>query len=161
MTGWESFFGAQVGASAALAGLIFVGISINLTRILSLPGAISNRGLQSLALLMAILVVSSLMLLPGQPLTAAGVEALLVALAAWGIVTLIDIRARHSIPEGFGRTFALNTVLNQIAGLLYVAGGILVIAQGAAGLYWLAAAILFAYIKAIEDAWVLLVEINR
>jgi hypothetical protein len=31
---WGNFFIAQVGASAALAGLIFVGVSINLERIL-------------------------------------------------------------------------------------------------------------------------------
>jgi len=37
MTGWENFFIAEVGASAALAGLIFFGVSINLTGILSLP----------------------------------------------------------------------------------------------------------------------------
>ena len=37
MIGWENFLLAQVGASAALAGLIFVGGSINLTKILSLP----------------------------------------------------------------------------------------------------------------------------
>ena len=29
MTGWENFFLAEVGASAALVGLVFVGISIN------------------------------------------------------------------------------------------------------------------------------------
>jgi hypothetical protein len=36
MTGWENFFIAEMGASAALVGLIFVGVSINLTRILPL-----------------------------------------------------------------------------------------------------------------------------
>lgn len=35
MPGWENFFVAQVGASAALAGLVFVGISINLTKIVA------------------------------------------------------------------------------------------------------------------------------
>ena len=35
MSGWDNFLLAQVGASAALAGLVFVGVSINLTRILS------------------------------------------------------------------------------------------------------------------------------
>jgi hypothetical protein len=29
MSGWENFLVAQVGASAALAGLVFVGVSIN------------------------------------------------------------------------------------------------------------------------------------
>ncbi len=35
MTGWENFFIAELGASAALAGLVFVGLSINLTKILN------------------------------------------------------------------------------------------------------------------------------
>ena len=34
MASWENFFIAEVGASAAPAGLIFVGVSINLKRIL-------------------------------------------------------------------------------------------------------------------------------
>lgn len=63
MPSWESFFTAEVGASAALAGLIFVGVSINLTRIISLPG-LPNRALLTLCLLLAILVISSLMLIP-------------------------------------------------------------------------------------------------
>jgi hypothetical protein len=31
--GWANFFIAQVGAAAALTGLIFVGVSINLNKI--------------------------------------------------------------------------------------------------------------------------------
>ena len=37
MSGWEGFFAAQVGASAALAGLIFVGVSLNLAKVLDSP----------------------------------------------------------------------------------------------------------------------------
>jgi hypothetical protein len=37
MNEWHDFFIACAGASAALMGLIFVGVSINLTRILSFP----------------------------------------------------------------------------------------------------------------------------
>lgn len=36
--GWTGLFFAEVGASAALAGLLFVAISINLDRILTGPG---------------------------------------------------------------------------------------------------------------------------
>jgi modulator of FtsH protease len=32
MSGWDNFFLAEAGASAALTGLIFVGVSINLTK---------------------------------------------------------------------------------------------------------------------------------
>ena len=34
---WVNFFVAQCGASAALLGLIFVSVSLNLTKILSHP----------------------------------------------------------------------------------------------------------------------------
>lgn len=36
MEQWQSFFVAQASASAALAGLLFVAVSINLSRILKL-----------------------------------------------------------------------------------------------------------------------------
>jgi hypothetical protein len=35
--GWDNFFVAEVGAAAALSGLLFVAVSINLTRILAIP----------------------------------------------------------------------------------------------------------------------------
>jgi hypothetical protein len=36
--GWESLFVAEAGASATLAGLLFVAVSINLARVLEHPG---------------------------------------------------------------------------------------------------------------------------
>jgi hypothetical protein len=36
-----------------------------------------------------------------------------------------------------------------------------VVGQLRAGLYFVAAAIIFSFVKAVLDAWVLLVEINR
>ena len=65
MSGWESFFVAQVGASAAVAGLVFVGVSINLDKILKYAG-LPGRAQEALIVLMLVLVVSSLMLVPGQ-----------------------------------------------------------------------------------------------
>src|SRR5690606_5287999 len=66
---WKDFFGAQLGASATLAGLIFVGVSLNLTRILA-AAFLPLRALLALGLLVAILVVASLLLVPGQGLPA-------------------------------------------------------------------------------------------
>ena len=47
MEQWDYFFQAQVGASAALVGLIFVSISISLTRILAAP-PLPGRALHAL-----------------------------------------------------------------------------------------------------------------
>ena len=39
MDGWESFALAQVGAAAALAGLVLVAVSVKLERVLAAPYA--------------------------------------------------------------------------------------------------------------------------
>ena len=66
MSGWDSFFVAQVGASAALAGLVFVGVSINLTKIMSVAD-LPARALEAVVVLLSVLIESSLLLVPGQP----------------------------------------------------------------------------------------------
>ena len=73
MGDWEALYAAQLGAAPALGGLVFVGLLLNLEKILSyawLPG----RALLALMVLMAILVISLFMLMPGQSLTALGME---------------------------------------------------------------------------------------
>jgi hypothetical protein len=160
MNGWENFFIAEVGASAALAGLIFVGVSINLTRILSIPG-LPNRALLALILLLTILVMSSLLLVPGQSLTLIGIELLVLGLIVWITATMLDVTILRTRETQYRMPYMLNMVLTQLALLPYIVAGIIVLTRGAGGLYWLVPAIVISFIKAILDAWVLLVEINR
>ena len=160
MNGWENFFIAEVGASAALLGLIFVGISINLTRILSIHG-LPNRALLALIILLTILIVSSLLLVPWQALTLVGIEILVVGLIVWIIATMLDVTILRTRERQYRRPYMVNLVLTQFALLPYIVAGIIVLMRGASGLYWLVPAIVISFIKAILDAWVLLVEINR
>ncbi|HEY5005927.1 MAG TPA: hypothetical protein VII61_22395 [Ktedonobacteraceae bacterium] len=160
MPGWENFFIAEVSASAALTGLIFVGVSINLTRILSLP-RLPNRALESVMLLLTILVTSSLLLVPGESVLLVGVEVLVVGFVAWIMVTILDVKILQGTEAQYHRAFLINMFLSQVATLPYIIAGISILIRGAGGLYWLVPAILFSFIKAILDAWVLLVEINR
>jgi modulator of FtsH protease len=161
MTGWENFFIAEVGASAALAGLIFVGVSINLNRILSLP-RLPNRALLALILLLTILIVSSLLLVPGQSLILIGIELLFIGLVTWILATVLDIRTLQKTEARYRRSFASTSlILTQLAALPHVIAGAILLISGANGLYWLVPAVIFSFIKAIVDAWILLVEINR
>ena len=107
MSGWESFFVAQVGASAAVAGLVFVGVSINLDKILKYAG-LPGRTLEALIVLILVLITSSLMLVPGQSNTLIGAELLGVGLLAWIWMAALDsaesAAARTSLPERMGTT---------------------------------------------------------
>jgi hypothetical protein len=93
---WTNFFGAVAGAAATLSGLIFVGVSISLARILSIP-RLPDRALQSLMLLGMVLVTSLLYLVPGQPIRLLGVELLCIGLVAWPIVLKLDMGMLRNI----------------------------------------------------------------
>ena len=56
--GWENFFVAEVGAAAALSGLLFVAVSINLSRILQLA-TLPERALESLLVLLSVVAVAT------------------------------------------------------------------------------------------------------
>lgn len=158
---WGGFFAAQVGASAALAGLLFVGVSINLGKILAAP-FLPLRGFLALLLLIAIMAVSSLLLMPALSQTAAGLGILGIGLLIWGAGGAIEWTGwRHRAPEQHAGTFLANVVLLEAATIPWLVAGILVLYDGAGGLYWLAGGIILAFVKAVVDAWVLLVEINR
>jgi hypothetical protein len=52
-------------------------------------------------------------------------------------------------------------ILLQVAAIPFVFGGLWLFAGNPKGLYVVAAGMIFSFIKAVLDAWVLLVEINR
>ena len=158
---WANFFVAQCGASAALLGLIFVSVSLNLTKILSHP-LLPGRAFAAMFLLLAVLLAASLMLVPGQPLLANGLEVLIVGLLACAIATTVGIRGVAGAEPERRATFLASLLFFEIATLPYLAAGLLILFGNAtAGLYWLAAAIVLSFVKSVTDAWVLLVEINR
>jgi len=158
---WEAFYTAQVGAAAALAGLLFVGISLNLNKILG-AAFLPLRGFLALLLLIAILALSSFLLMPGLGQTVAGLGILGFGTTLFLVGTTIEaIGWRERTPEQNPVTFLFNAALLEAATIPWLVGGILVLSGSASGYYWLAGGVILAFVKAVVDAWVLLVEINR
>lgn len=144
MSEWSNLFVATAGAAAALTGLIFVGVSINLTKILSARN-LPTRALLSLTLLFTILVLSIIFLIPGQDPRHLGTEIILVGILVWLAVSIMDFAVLRSIDKAYKRQQVFSTLLDQVAILPYVIGGILVVTTGVSGVYWITIAFIFLF----------------
>jgi len=157
---WTDLFVATAGASAALAGLVFVAVSINLDRIIGEAG-LPDRALETLLLLVSVLLISILSLIPGQSTGALGTELLLVSLT-----TTITIARLPTL--GLATSFVpprswlwTRWGLRLVGTVPFVIGAASVLLEAGGGLYWIVAGIVFATVGAVANAWVLLVEILR
>ena len=160
MPGWDSFFAAQAGASAALAGLVFVGISLNQAKIMA-SAHLPNRAQEALVVLLVNLLLSSLFLAPGQSPTGLGVEVLVVGLLAWAVVLLLHVDSFRQM-DAIHRPRALGAaVIGQLTAASIPLAGLMLLLRGAIGVYWLVPGLLLSYLVALGNAWVLTVEINR
>ena len=155
---WHDFFVAAVGASAALLGLLFVTVSINLEHILKYPH-LPGRAAATLGILLTVLVVCCFGLAPSQTSQAFGWEIVVVALSA--TTQIVWVSARHRQP-GTPRSWTLgNLPLLLVPVLVLLGGGVSLLAGGGGGIYWLLFGTALVFIAASINAWVLLVEILR
>jgi modulator of FtsH protease len=157
-TGWSDFLVATSGTAGALAGLVFVALSINLGRILQLPG-IPGRAAETIVLLAAALIGALLALVPGQPAPRLGLVLLLLWLPAWGLPTALQIT--DLLRRRYLRYNVLRFMLYQAATLPLLLAGLSLRGFLSGGLGWFALAVILSITVALLNAWVLLVEILR
>jgi modulator of FtsH protease len=157
---WQGLFIAEAGASAALAGLLFVAISINLARILQGAGLPGRAG-EAIVLLVAVLVISTLALVPGQSPTVLGAELLAAGLVAWSVLVTIHVRAVRGRVGPSSRVRAGRIVMAQAAVLPLLVAAVSLLLRAGGGLYWIVPGVVLCLVIAVLDAWVLLIEILR
>ena len=154
---WADLFVAVAGASAALAGLVFVAVSINIEQILQGEG-LPARAALTLVLLLGALIVSVLGLIP-QSSTALGIE--LVAVGG-STVVWTSLLVRRSLPRDPPLGWLIGRVVLPLLGTLpFVLGALSLLAESGGGLYWVAGGLVGAIVGGVATAWVLLVEIRR
>ncbi len=162
---WSDFALAQLGGSAALLGLVFVGMSINLKEFVG-TSSLVNRALEAIVLLGTVLVSATAVLIPAQEREVVGVELVVVGVLVTLIVLRLQVGYRgHTVPSGDRGPTRGSITSRRVLGLgstvLIAIAGVLLVAEAGGGLYWWPAAIVAAYLGAIVNAWVLLVEILR
>jgi hypothetical protein len=157
---WESFCIALVGAAAALTGLLFVAVSINLDSILKSPNFLPPRAAETLAALLVVLTSCALTLVP-QNTRLLGIELLVIALALLGVITPRQLATRRERPEDPAEWHRSRIATTAAPGVPAAIAGVSLIVQWGGGLYWLVPTALLGIAAAVYSAWVLLVEIVR
>jgi hypothetical protein len=161
---WHDFFEGAVGAAAALAGLIFVAVSMNLRAILTEEKKLGSAYLTGRALesLVALLVILGVGLVGLDPSDSTIVLASMLAIAAM-VGTVSPIRAVSAFRTTGVKPIAFNLRLFLALTLVatYLAAAITLMLGTGGGLNWLPFAFVLAVAIAASNAWILLVEVLR
>jgi hypothetical protein len=158
---WANFFMAQCGAAAALIGLLFVALSINLERIVASPYLVDRVG-EAVLVFFGLLGFSIFGLVPHQSVTVFGMETLGAGIVIWIMTTSLQVRGvRTHPPQATVQYMVQRFVQMQSATLSTVVAGVLLTLGHDAGFFWLVPATIAAYLAGIGNAWVLTVEILR
>src|ERR1700712_5650796 len=89
--GWHDLFVAEAGASAALAGLVFVAVSINVANIVHEPRLATRAGI-TVTLLVNILLISTVALISKIEPQILGALVLVIGGALWIFVVVAAVR---------------------------------------------------------------------
>jgi modulator of FtsH protease len=156
---WVTFFATEVGAAAALSGLVFVALSINLRAILEEP-VLVGRAAEALILLLGPVAFGLILLSPYGHVLLGGIE--LVLAAAFGaLLTLIAVRAWPVAKTRPHHEYAIRIALAESCAAAEIAGAAILLAAPGIGAGWIGFGGLLCIAAGIADAWVLLVEILR
>lgn len=162
--GWGDLFACAGAAAAALAGLIFVGLSVNMSTLLELDkrrgqNFLTGRALEAFVAMLSVLVICIVALTPH---IVRGVLAAFIMLTAAGSA-ISPVRALRYANREERRS---PTLLQRVAFAFaltccLLVCGITLAADHGGGLFWLPAAFVLAIVVASVNSWVLLVEVLR
>src|SRR5271170_7954272 len=155
---WHELFIASAGAAAALSGLIFVAVSINLGAILEEENKLGStyltgRALESLVALLIVLAISIVGLDPAISRAAfAAVLALCAVVSAVSPMRAVTAFRRSGVKPV---AFNLRLFLALLLVAAYVVSATTLLVQGGGGLHWLPFGFIVAIGIAASNAWIL------
>ena len=156
---WHDFFLMVGGGAAALAGLVFVAMSLNLDVVMR-DATHRYRAIGTLTNFVGVFVVCALALMGGQGHAAVGIGWLLASTGAGAAYVYGYLRARTA---GGSRT-TLSMVRTMTGTGLYLAqivGSVLLLLDATTGLYIAAAAMVILTAYSVSGAWLLLVGVHQ
>ena len=157
---WQGFYIMTGGAAAALAGLLFVAMSLHAKTITNHPFYM-NRAIGTLTSLTSMLLIAASVLVPGQPTLWIGVEVEAAAI----LFLVMTLRGLRRLGSGWLSKSRARAVAESIAGsawhVLFIAAGISLVIRAGGGFYVLALVIAFMFAWNIYIAWMLITEVSE
>ena len=155
---WQTFYATIAATAATLTGLLFVGLSLNLHSILKTPSH-RARARETLGGLLSLLILSLIVLIPGQATYVLGGELLLGSLILAVFSAKLQGQTLRRLHHSHrGRWLRRIVVLNSGALLAMFAGLSLVLGRFG-GLFWLLPTIFIYLLWTLNNAWLLVVQV--
>jgi hypothetical protein len=162
---WGEFFHASSGATAALAGLIFVGLSVNIGKVLELDRAdggsnlLTGRAIEALVAMVNVLVISIVALTP--TIDRGVLAAVIIVVGLESAISPARVIVATSGRPDISKATLLRLVMAIAVTVTLLVAGITLAAHHGGGLFWLPASFVLAIAVAAINSWVLLVEVLR
>jgi hypothetical protein len=152
---WNNFFVLVGTGSAALTGLVFVAMSINLKSVVK-DATHTYRAINMLSGFTAVFILSSLALMGHQTYRTLGIEWLIVSLLAAAINTNGYIQAYRLVGSRYALSLA-RIVGGSACYLGQIIGSLLLLSGSGAGIYVSATALIVNFYFMVSGSWLLIV----
>lgn len=156
---WHEFFAAAETSSAALAGLLFVGLALHLKAVAA-DAEHRHRSRMTLASLASFMIVSQLAIVPDQAMTSLGWE-LAGVMVAFGVAFIISLGRVYQEQRRISRSLMIRGPLALVLTVIGAIGGLRLVAGQADGLQLIAFTIIGGFAFAAFNSWALLIGLAR
>ncbi|HEY4964148.1 MAG TPA: hypothetical protein VIH90_05625 [Candidatus Saccharimonadales bacterium] len=156
---WIGFFQLVGTAAAALTGLVFVSMSLNL-HVITQDATHRYRAIGTLAGLTAIFMICAFAIMGGQNHLAVGVEWLIISVIALSVYIHGYIQAYKGPSSKLGLGF-IRLAIGTICHLIAIAGAITLISGHIVGIYISAIAMILYIPFLISGAWLLMIGVHQ
>ncbi|TCN39036.1 hypothetical protein EV644_1074 [Kribbella orskensis] len=158
MDKWQGMGVVTGGAAAALAGLLFVAVTLRID-VIAAARDLRSPAAQTLALFVTSLVVAIVLVIPDQTERTAGIELFVVALASAAALLVLNRGAKQvTAPSALGSLLEAVSP-TAVSVVLIGVGGVLAAVGWDPGLYFLVPGIVAALVGGVVNAWLFLLKI--
>jgi modulator of FtsH protease len=157
---WQSLYTTVAAAAAALIGLLFVGLSLHLRAIIATPEH-TARAREMFGGLLSLLVLSVLLLIPGQDRWALGGELLAGGLVLALVGGRLNLQTLGKLAASTRLRWAARLAVFHLGTAGVLVAGISLLVGQLGGLYWLVPTVLIFLTWSLFNAWLLVVPIAR